>query len=51
MEENNMSIDNIKEEIKKLKLEIIEKEKKIEELSNIINGVDKEETEDYEIEN
>lgn len=50
MEENNISIENIREEIKKLKEEIIEKEKKILELSNIINGVDEEETED-EIEN
>lgn len=46
MQENNISAENIREEIKKLKLEIIEKEKKIEELSNIINGVNEEEIED-----
>ncbi len=50
MEENNISIENIKDEIEKLKLEIIEKEKKIVELSNIINCVNEEEIEDDEIE-
>lgn len=38
MQENNISIEQIKDEIKKLKLEIIEKEHKIEELMKIING-------------
>ena len=38
MEENNISIEQIKEEIKKLKLEIIEKENKIDELLKIINN-------------
>ena len=37
------SIENIKEEIKKLKLEILEKEEIIEELLEIINDNKKEE--------
>ena len=45
MEENSISIEEIKSEIKKLKLEIIEKERQIEELSNIINDVNEEEVE------
>ena len=35
--ENNLSIEQIKKLIEKLKFEIIEKENKIEELLNIIN--------------
>lgn len=38
MEENSISIEQIKEEIQKLKLEIIEKENKIDELLKIINN-------------
>lgn len=38
MEENNVDIQQIKEEIKKLKLDIIEKENKIDELLKIINN-------------
>ena len=38
MEENNIDIQQIKEEIEKLKLDIIEKENKIDELLKIINN-------------
>ena len=38
MEENNIDIKQIKEEIQKLKLEIIEKENKLDELLKIINN-------------
>ena len=38
MVENNIDIKQIKEEIKKLKLELIEKENKIDELLKIINN-------------
>lgn len=38
MEENKRYIEQIKEEIKKLKFEILEKEDKIDELLKIING-------------
>lgn len=44
MQKNNIDIEYIKEEIKKLKLEILEKESKVEELLRIINGVE----EDFE---
>lgn len=37
MEESSITIEEIKEEIKKLKLEIIERENKIDELLEIIN--------------
>lgn len=37
MEENNINIEQIKQTIKKLKIEILEKEDKIEELLKIIN--------------
>ena len=40
MENNDINIEQIKEEIKKLKLEIIEKENKIAELLKIIEGDD-----------
>lgn len=36
MEENNITIEQVKEEIKKLKLEILEKEKRVDELLEII---------------
>ena len=38
MEENNIDIETIKETIKKLKTEILEKEDKIDELLKIINN-------------
>jgi len=38
MVENNVNINEIKEQIKKLKIEIIEKEDKIDELLKIINN-------------
>lgn len=38
MQKNNIDIEYIKEEIKKLKLEIIEKEDKVDELLKIINN-------------
>lgn len=38
MEKNNISLEQIKEEIKKLKLEIIERENKIDELLKVINN-------------
>lgn len=38
MEENNITVEQIKSAIKKLKLEIIEKENKIYELLRIINN-------------
>lgn len=37
MEENNITIEQIKNWIKMLKLEILEKEQKIEELNQILN--------------
>lgn len=40
MENNDITIEQIKEEIRKLKLEIIEKENKIAELLKIIEGDD-----------
>jgi len=40
MENNDITIEQIKEEIRKLKLEIIEKENKIAELLKIIDGDD-----------
>ena len=47
MPENNIDIEQTKQEIKKLKLEILEKENKIDELLKIINN----ETDvDYEFE-
>ena len=46
MEGNNISVENIREEIKKLKLEITEKESQLEELSNMVNGVNEEVIED-----
>lgn len=38
MEENNFDIEKIKETIQKLKIEILEKEEKIDELLKIINN-------------
>ena len=38
MEENNVDIEQIKQIIQKLKIEILEKEDKIEELLKIINN-------------
>ena len=38
MEENNIDIEQIEEQIKKLKLEIIEKEEQIDTLLKIINN-------------
>jgi len=38
MSENNIDIEQIKNEINKLKIEILEKEKKIDELLKIINN-------------
>lgn len=38
MEENNIDIEQIKQTIQKLKIEIIEKEDKIDELLKIINN-------------
>ena len=38
MEENNITIEQIKDAIRKLKLEIIEKENKIDELLKIIDN-------------
>lgn len=38
MEENNVDIEQIKQTIQKLKIEILEKEDKIEELLKIINN-------------
>lgn len=38
MEENNITVEQIKDAIKKLKFEIIEKENKIDELLKIINN-------------
>ena len=37
MQENNIYIEQMREEIKKLKLEILEKEAKVEELLKIVN--------------
>ena len=45
MQENNINIEKIKEEIKKLKLEILEKEDKLDELLEIINKETNEEQE------
>ena len=42
MEENNIDIEKIKETIKKLKMEILEREDKIDELLKIINNDDDE---------
>lgn len=42
MEENNITVEQIKDAIKKLKLEIIEKENKIDELLQIIEGYEEE---------
>ena len=38
MEENNINIEQVKEEIKKLKFEILEKEKRVDELLEIIGS-------------
>ena len=38
MEENNVDIEKVKQIIQKLKIEILEKEDKINELLKIING-------------
>lgn len=48
MEENNISVEQIKNEIKKLKLEIIEKENKIEELLKMISTDEIEDFDDME---
>ena len=42
MDESSITIEEIKEEIKKLKLEIIERENKIDELLEIINESEEE---------
>lgn len=42
MEENNIDVEKIKEIIKKLKMEILEREDKIDELLKIINNEDDE---------
>lgn len=42
MEENNITVEQIKDAIKKLKFEIIEKENKIDKLLQIIKGNDNE---------
>ena len=42
MEESSITIEEIKEEIKKLKLEIIERENKIDELLEILNESEEE---------
>lgn len=46
MEENNIDIEKIKETIKKLKFEILEKEEKIDELLKLINNETDENIED-----
>ena len=46
MEENNVDIDKIKQIIQKLKIEILEKEDKINELLKIINDESDEELEE-----
>jgi len=46
MEENNIDIEKIKQTIQELKIQIVEREDKIEELLKIINN-----EEDVEIEN
>lgn len=38
MQENNINVELIKEQIKKLKLEILEKEDKVDELLKILNN-------------
>ena len=38
MQENNINVEQIKEQIKKLKLEILEKEDKVDELLKIFNN-------------
>lgn len=38
MQENNINVEQIKEQIKKLKLEILEKEDKVDELLKILNN-------------
>ena len=42
MEENNIDIEKIKETIKSLKIEILKKEEKIDELLKIINNASNE---------
>lgn len=44
MEENNIDIEKVKQIIQKLKIEILEKEDKINELLKIINDEDDEES-------
>lgn len=46
MEENNIDIEKVKQIIQKLKIEILEKEDKINELLKIINDEDDEESEE-----
>ena len=46
MEENNTDIEKIKETIKKLKFEILEKEERIDELLKLINNETDENNED-----
>ena len=38
MQENNINVEQIKEQIKKLKIEILEKEDKVDELLKILNN-------------
>lgn len=38
MQENNINVEQIREQIKKLKLEILEKEDKVDELLKILNN-------------
>lgn len=46
MEENNVDIEKVKQTIQKLKIEILEKEDKINELLKIINDENDEELEE-----
>lgn len=46
MEENNVDIEKVKQAIQKLKIEILEKEDKINELLKIINDENDEELEE-----
>mgnify|MGYP000201171214 CR=1 FL=1 len=46
MEENNVDIEKVKQAIQKLKIEILEKEEKINELLKIINDENDEELEE-----
>ena len=46
MEENNVDIEKVKQAIQKLKIEILEKEEKINELLKIINDESDEELEE-----